>query len=150
MRAKPHWTAIQSGETEGYQVKAAFVWRAGSQPRIAIKKLWITTELSWQSHVKEPYVSSTCIIPRAGYFSVTASFLECKGSNLNPQNMILTSRVFLAQKNTQIFHTVTGYGRAKAVVCMELITPKLHASGLSFSQVSPWFYFAHLSEFHLG
>lgn len=31
-------------------------------------------------------VSSTCIIPRAGNFSVTTSFPVCKGSNLNPQS----------------------------------------------------------------
>lgn len=50
-------------------------------------------------------------------------------------------------KKPQIFHTVAGSGRAKAVVCMELI-PKGHAYGLSFSQISPQLYFAHLSEFH--
>jgi len=87
LRAEP-WTAIQKGEGEAYQVKAAFVRRAGLQLHTAIKKLWITAELSGQSRVRQPYASPTCIIPRAGYFSVTASFpQECKVSNLNPQNM---------------------------------------------------------------
>lgn len=154
---KIHWTTIENGEGEGYQVKTAFVWRAGSQASTAIKKLWITTELSWQSRVREPYVSSTCITPRAGYFSVATSCFEFKGSNLNPQSMQAANTEWSLQsgcsrhrKKTQIFHRVTGSRRAKAFVCRELITPKLHASGISFSQVSPQFYFAHLSEFHLG
>lgn len=49
-----HWAAVQSGEGEGCQVKTAFVWRAGSQSATVIRKLWITTELSWQGHVREP------------------------------------------------------------------------------------------------
>lgn len=44
---KIHWTAVQSGEGEGYQVKTVFAWRARSQPSTATK-LWITTELSGQ------------------------------------------------------------------------------------------------------
>lgn len=59
---KTHWTAIQSREGEGYQVKTAFVRRAGSQTSTAIQKLWITTELSWQSNVENrmyfPFASS--------------------------------------------------------------------------------------------
>lgn len=46
--------AVQSGEGEGYQVKTAFVWRAGSQSGTVIRTLWITTELSWQGHGREP------------------------------------------------------------------------------------------------
>lgn len=49
-----HWAAVQSREGEGYQVKAAFVWRAGSQSGAVIRKLWITTELSWQGRDREP------------------------------------------------------------------------------------------------